>query len=78
MDIAPLVKRACLPCHARGGVEANRDVTTYARLTRLETTVISQVSGCFMPPADAGPDAFMTLADRTELLQWFVCDSPNN
>ena len=77
-SIAPLVTRTCLPCHAPGGVASDRDLSMYAKLTRLETTVISQVNGCLMPPADAGPDAMMTAADRTELVQWFVCGAPNN
>jgi hypothetical protein len=77
-DIAPLVKRACLPCHSPGGVAADRDLTTYANLIRLETTDFVQVDGCVMPPADAGPDASLSFQDRTEFLQWFVCGSPDN
>jgi hypothetical protein len=77
-DIAPLVKRACVPCHSPGGVAADRDLTTYVNFVRLETTDFVQINGCVMPPADAGPDAALTFQDRTELLQWFVCGSPNN
>ncbi len=77
-DIAPLVQRACLPCHSPGGVAADRDLTTFRNFVRLETTDFVQVSDCLMPPADAGPDAAMTLRDRMELLQWFVCGSPDN
>jgi hypothetical protein len=77
-DIAPLVKRTCIPCHAPGGNASDRDFTTYAGLTRFGTTVLSQVNGCLMPPADAGPDAAMSSGDRTELLLWFVCGSPDN
>jgi len=77
-NIAPLVKRTCVPCHAPGGKASDRDFTTYHGLVRLETTALTQVNGCLMPPADAGPDAAMSLGDRTELLQWFVCGSPDN
>jgi hypothetical protein len=77
-DIAPLVGRACVPCHSPGGVAFDRDLTTYRNLLRLETTDVVQVNACLMPPADAGPDAAMTLSDRRELLQWFVCGTPNN
>lgn len=77
-DIAPLTQRTCLPCHSKGAVASDRDLTTYKNLTRLETTAFIQVNECLMPPADAGPDVAMTPAERTELLQWFVCGSPNN
>jgi hypothetical protein len=77
-EIAPLVERSCLPCHSPGGIAADRDLTNYSLFVRLETTDFVQVSNCLMPPPDAGPDATLTLGDRTELLQWFVCGSPNN
>ena len=76
--IAPLVKRSCLPCHSPGQQAADRDLTSYANFVRLETTDFVQVEACLMPPVDAGPDATMSFADRTEMLQWFVCGSPQN
>jgi hypothetical protein len=78
MDIEPILQRTCLSCHAPGGVAADRDLTTYKNFRRLETTNFVQVNACLMPPADAGPDAALSLDERTELLQWFVCGSPNN
>jgi hypothetical protein len=77
-EIGPLTQRTCVPCHSHGGVASDRDLTTYKNLTRLETTAFIQVNECLMPPADAGPDVAMTHEERTELLQWFVCGSPNN
>ena len=83
-DIAPLLQRACVPCHAPGGPAADRDFTgafdqvSYASFIRLETTDFVQVDDCLMPPPDAGPDATLSLQDRTELLRWFVCGSPEN
>jgi hypothetical protein len=77
-DIAPIVERACVPCHSPGGVAADRDLTTYENFVGLETTNFVQISSCVMPPADAGPDAALTLQDRTEILEWFVCGSPDN
>jgi hypothetical protein len=77
-DIAPLVSRACLPCHARGGVASNHNLTTYAGLRLSGTTVLLEIKQCLMPPADAGPDAALTLEDRMEILQWFACLTPNN
>jgi hypothetical protein len=77
-DIQPLVERACVPCHSPGGVAADRDLRTYQDFVRLETTNFVQINGCVMPPADAGPDAALSLQNRTENLQWFVCGSPDN
>jgi hypothetical protein len=78
-DIAPLVKRSCLPCHAPDGSASDHNLSTYAGLRRSGTSVLGQVNGCLMPPADAGPDAALTATDRTELWQWFLfCGSPNN
>jgi hypothetical protein len=77
-EIAPLVKRSCVTCHAINGSASDRDLTTYKNLTNLETTSLVQVEDCLMPPSDAGPDAMLSPEDRTELLQWFVCGSPNN
>jgi hypothetical protein len=77
-DIAPLVKRTCDSCHSVNGSASDRDLTTYKNLTKLETTSLVQVADCLMPPSDAGADAMLSPGDRTELLQWFVCGSPNN
>jgi hypothetical protein len=56
-------------------VAGDVDLTTYAGLTRYETTVMSQLNGCLMPPPGANT---ISTAQRTEILQWFVCSAPNN
>jgi hypothetical protein len=81
-DIAPLIQRDCGPCHASGGEAADRDLTTYANLHKIRITVLTQVYGCRMPPADAGgaetgPPG-LDSADRLLLLQWLECHSPDN
>ena len=76
--IAPLVERTCLTCHAPGGVSSNIDLTTYANLARLETTDLVQLYSCQMPPADAGADATLSLAEREELIGWITCGYPDN
>jgi hypothetical protein len=76
--IAPLVQRTCNGCHAAGGVAADRDLTTYKNVARLETTELIELNSCAMPPADAGPDAMLSAAEREEILQWLICDYPNN
>jgi hypothetical protein len=77
-EIGPLVKRSCVTCHAINGSASDRDLSTYKNLIKLETTSLVQVQDCLMPPSDAGVDAALSPEDRTELLQWFVCGSPNN
>ena len=77
-EIAPLVKRSCVTCHAVNGSASDRDLSTYKNLLKLETTSLVQVADCLMPPSDAGADAMLSPSDRTELLQWFICGSPNN
>jgi hypothetical protein len=77
-DIAPLVQAKCLPCHSPGKVAASRDFTTYTNFSRWESTAFVQVGSCLMPPSDAGPDGDLSIDERTELLQWFVCGAQNN
>jgi hypothetical protein len=77
-DIAPLIAAKCVPCHSPGQVAAARDFTTYAKFTMWQSTALVQIGRCLMPPDDAGPDQALSPAERTELLQWFVCGSLNN
>jgi hypothetical protein len=74
--IAPLIASVCLPCHAPGGVAADLDLTTYQNVDQIESTVLTEVYGCLMPPADAG--TMLTPPERNELLTWLVCQSPEN
>jgi hypothetical protein len=76
--IAPLIERACVPCHSATGDAADRPLATYSDVELLETTSFVQINGCVMPPAEAGADAALTLQERTEILEWFVCGSPDN
>lgn len=74
--IAPLVERRCLGCHGPGGVAyPQRDLSSYPELFKRRGVALNQVYGCVMPPLDAGQ---LTTEERAELLQWFVCNAPNN
>jgi hypothetical protein len=77
-DIAPLVKRTCATCHAPGGVASDRDLTTYAGVSRWASTAYAQLIRCLMPPLDAGPDAMVTASERGQLEQWINCGAPDN
>jgi hypothetical protein len=76
--IEPLVQRTCAGCHGPGGVAADRDLTTYANIAKLEVTELVQLYSCQMPPADAGPDAMLSLPEREAMMQWFICGYPDN
>ena len=74
--IAPLIQRRCLGCHGPGGIEyPQRDLSTYPQLFSRRGTALGQVYGCVMPPLDAGQ---LTSDERAALLEWFVCNAPNN
>ncbi len=76
--VEPLVQRTCAGCHGPGGVAADRDLTTYANVAQLEVTELVQLYSCQMPPADAGPDAMLSLPEREAMMQWFICGYPDN
>jgi hypothetical protein len=79
-DIAPILKRACFACHGPGGV-AGYDESTYLDVYDQRSPILSQVSGCQMPPA-SGPDGMavvpLTTAERVALTGWLECGAPDN
>ena len=77
-DIAPILNTSCNGCHSAGGVDPNHDFTTWAGVSKVETTVLLQVHACTMPPADAGPGYALSPAARDELLQWLICGAPDD
>ena len=77
-DIAPIFKRSCMTCHSPGGDSADVDLTTYVGIANRESTVLTDVHQCSMPPAGAPTSTNVTSADRQLILQWLVCGAPNN
>ncbi|HEY2513574.1 MAG TPA: hypothetical protein VGI39_22050 [Polyangiaceae bacterium] len=77
-DVVPIFKRSCLTCHSPGGDSADVDLTTYANINNRESTVLTDVHQCTMPPTGAPPSTNVTSADRELILQWLVCGAPNN
>jgi hypothetical protein len=61
-----------------GGQASFWDLTTYDNVARLGSTVAMRVAFSSVPPADAGADAAPTASERTELVDWVPCGSPNN
>jgi mono/diheme cytochrome c family protein len=74
-DVAPIVASKCVVCHGPGGVESNRDLSTYDHVHTLRSSVLNQVHACAMPPADGEA---LTAAERATLLGWLVCSAPDN
>ena len=73
----------CNNCHAPGGVEANRPLTSYQLIYGTNgseaRSIFNQVfESCLMPPAGATEP--LTGVERQTLLDWFACgaldDSP--
>ena len=65
----------CAVCHGPGGVESNRDLSTYDHVHTLRSSVLDQVHACAMPPADGEA---LTAAERATLLGWLVCGAPES
>ena len=75
-DVKPIIDARCLGCHGEGGIASSRfDYTTYAGVFRAHASILSQVSSCTMPPADA---AQPTPSERGTLVAWVGCDAPSN
>ena len=74
--IEPLIERRCLVCHGPGGqAYPARDLTSYDRVYRQRTEIISQVYNCRMPPQDGVP---LTADELDTLLLWLTCGAPDN
>src|ERR1700722_11465956 len=73
-DVAPILAPHCTICHSPTGI-AQHDMTTYATVYPQRSSILDWVNDCEMPPL--GYPA-LTLADRTTVLDWFVCEAPDN
>jgi hypothetical protein len=77
-DVAPVLDQACnSTCHAAGvgpwPLDNYDDVSDWAPI------IAGDVSTCRMPPEDAGAgNGLLTAAQRTMILDWVACGSPNN
>ena len=74
-DVAPIFASKCVVCHGPGGVESNRDLSTYDHVHTLRSSVLNQVHACAMPPANGES---LTAPERATLLGWLVCSAPQN
>ena len=75
-SVFPTIQARCWACHGDGGFEtAKHDLGTYDLVFAQRRSVLTQVYGCLMPPADASA---LTSEERAALLGWLVCGAPNN
>ena len=74
-DVSPLITQHCLPCHKPGGMAQDRLLQTHAQVFSRRGTVLDQIRRCKMPPPDQPP---LSDAEANTLMNWFVCDAPNN
>ncbi len=72
-DVAPILQRDCIPCHATN--TGGKDETTWTLVSGQEEGIFVQVGNCLMPPTGSPQ---LTTADRTTLLDWLVCGAPDN
>ena len=73
--ILPIFQRGCVACHAPGGREASRPLTTHGEIFPRRSSVLSQLASCAMPPPDGAP---ISDADRKLVLDWLVCGAPDD
>src|SRR5437016_5335100 len=74
-EVAPIIAGRCLSCHAPGGQEAARPLTTYSQVFSNRGPILTQIFACRMPPAGS---AAPSPQERTLLLGWLVCGAPDN
>jgi hypothetical protein len=73
-DIAPLLDRDCNTCHTPGSLLW--PLVGYENVRDWSYSILLDVDGCRMPPADGGTTLSST--DRSLLLAWIACGANNN
>jgi hypothetical protein len=76
-QVRPIVDVWCAPCHFNGGSGTGKgyDFSTLAGLRGGLSTNLTDLHTCRMPPEDA---AALSPANRETLIEWLVCDAPDN
>jgi hypothetical protein len=76
-QVRPIVDVWCAPCHFNGGSGTGKgyDFSTLAGIRGGLTTSLTDLHKCKMPPEDA---AVLSATDRETLIEWLVCDAPDN
>jgi hypothetical protein len=75
-DIAPIMERRCLDCHADAGSPASsKNFSDYDHVFAQRSAILNNVYACKMPKKPAAP---LAPEDRQKLLLWLKCNAPNN
>lgn len=76
-QVRAIVDIWCAPCHFNGGSGTGKgdDFSTLTGFRYHLDTELLDLRTCTMPPADA---AALSPTDREVLLEWLVCDGPDN
>ncbi len=74
-DVAPVIEARCATCHAKGGVAADKPLTTYAEVFSRKGAVLNQIHACKMPQASAPQ---LSAAERAAVQEWLVCGASND
>jgi hypothetical protein len=76
-DVLPVFQAKCDGCHGPGKLRASTPLTTWDEIQKLLPTVVVYVVNCRMPNVAEGGTP-LTPAERSTMLDWFVCMTPNN
>ena len=74
-SVAPAIERHCVPCHGPGGMTAGLPFKTYQQVYNARGDILDKLTRCIMPPVCAPQ---LSHGQRRSLLQWLVCDAPDN
>ena len=74
-ELAPIIEQRCATCHYPGNTQSGDVFAEYDDVYSIRQTVLTRIYACVMPP-DGAPA--LTPAERSALLQWFVCGAPEN
>lgn len=73
-DIQPLLNRDCNTCHTPGSTLW--PLVGYENVRDWSYSILLDVDGCRMPPADGG--TALSSTDRSLLVSWIACGAANN
>ncbi len=73
-DVAPILKKSCVPCHPGPPGAAQWPLTMYGSIAPWAGDIEDQVCGNAMPPADGG--IAIGASDRLTILDWVQCGAP--
>ena len=74
-DVAPIFAELCVSCHYAGSPYSPTSLVDYAKVQLSSGSSLGEVEACLMPPLGTPQ---LTEAQRTAMLAWLACGSPDN